>query len=54
MEVLEYTTNLVNVRKSAELDSLTSLKMCDEYDERIHELEGLEKQKLDDLSHTMR
>ena len=54
MEVLDYTTNLVNVRQSAELDSLTSLKMCDEYEERIHELEGLEKQKLDDLSHTMR
>ena len=53
-EVHDYTSRLVNVRKSCEEQSIASLNMCDAYDARLQDLEVAEKQMLDTLSHTMR
>lgn len=53
-EVLNYTTQLLNVRNQAEKESLASIKLCDQYEDRISELENLEKKKVDSLSTTMR
>lgn len=52
--MLNFTEQLVNVRNSAEMESLASLKMCDEIDEKLIEMENVEKRKLDRLGHTMR
>lgn len=52
--MLNYTTHLLNTRGRGEQDSLNSIELCNQYDRRINELEGLEKKKLMNLNQTMR
>lgn len=49
-----YTRRLIEVRNNCEQQSLTSLQVCDDIQERIVDLENNETLLMEDLSNTMR